>query len=71
MRYLRENTATRVTVGPFLDVTDGITPEMGYLGKIVRHIPGHRDDPGRTGIDEPAQGWEQPCPLMAGLIQVL
>ena len=28
MRYLKENTATRVTVGPFLDVTDGITPEI-------------------------------------------
>lgn len=27
MRYLRNNTATRVTVGPFLDKTDGITPE--------------------------------------------
>lgn len=28
MRYLRENTACRVTVGPFLDKTDGITPEV-------------------------------------------
>jgi len=28
MRYLKENTATRVTVGPFLDKTDGITPEI-------------------------------------------
>ena len=27
-RYLRTNTATRVTVGPFLDKTDGITPEV-------------------------------------------
>lgn len=27
-RFLRENTATRITVGPFLDVTDGITPEL-------------------------------------------
>lgn len=27
MRFLRTNTATRVTVGPFLDKTDGITPE--------------------------------------------
>ena len=26
MRYLRTNTATRITVGPFVDVTDGITP---------------------------------------------
>ena len=26
MRYLRTATATRVTVGPFVDVTDGITP---------------------------------------------
>lgn len=28
MRFLRQNTATRVTVGPFLDKTDGITPEV-------------------------------------------
>jgi len=28
MRYLRTNTDTRVTVGPFLDKTDGITPEV-------------------------------------------
>lgn len=27
MRFLKTNTATRVTVGPFLDRTDGITPE--------------------------------------------
>lgn len=27
MRFLRTNTATRVTVGPFFDQTDGITPE--------------------------------------------
>ena len=29
MRYLRQNTAVRLTVGPFLDKTDGITPETG------------------------------------------
>src|SRR5689334_5892639 len=29
MRYLKTNTATRVSVGPFLDKTDGITPETG------------------------------------------
>jgi len=28
MRYLKENTATRITIGPFYDVTDGITPEI-------------------------------------------
>lgn len=28
MRYLRTNTATRVTVGPFFDKTDGITSEV-------------------------------------------
>jgi hypothetical protein len=27
MRYLRTNTACRITVGPFFDKTDGITPE--------------------------------------------
>lgn len=29
MRYLRYNTAVQVTVGPFLDKTDGITLETG------------------------------------------
>lgn len=28
MKFLRTNTATRITVGPFLDKTDGITPEV-------------------------------------------
>ena len=28
MRYLRTNTATRVTCGPFFDKTDGVTPEV-------------------------------------------
>lgn len=27
MRFLKSNTATRVTVGPFFDKTDGVTPE--------------------------------------------
>lgn len=27
MRFLKQNTATRVTVGPFMDKTDGVTPE--------------------------------------------
>lgn len=27
MQFLRTNTATRITVGPFLDKTDGVTPE--------------------------------------------
>jgi hypothetical protein len=29
MQWLRTNTATRITVGPFLDKTDGVTPETG------------------------------------------
>lgn len=29
MRFLRTNTAVRVTVGPFFDKTDGVTPETG------------------------------------------
>src|SRR3989304_4977613 len=28
MRYLRNNTATRITVGPFLDKTTGVDPEV-------------------------------------------
>lgn len=29
MRFLRTNTAVRLTIGPFLDKTDGITPKTG------------------------------------------
>jgi hypothetical protein len=29
MRYLKTNTATTIVVGPFLDATDGVTPETG------------------------------------------
>lgn len=29
MRFLKTNTATRITVGPFFDKTDGVTPETG------------------------------------------
>jgi len=29
MQFLRTNTATRITVGPFLDKADGVTPETG------------------------------------------
>lgn len=29
MRYLRANTATKITVGPFVDGVDGVTPETG------------------------------------------
>jgi len=29
MRFLRQNTAVRITVGPFFDKTDGVTPEVG------------------------------------------
>lgn len=29
MRFLRTNTACRITVGPFFDKTDGVTPETG------------------------------------------
>ena len=28
MRFLKTNTATRITIGPFLDKSDGITPEV-------------------------------------------
>lgn len=28
MQFLRTNTATRVTIGPFYDITDGVTPEL-------------------------------------------
>jgi hypothetical protein len=45
MRYLKENTATLVTVGPFYDVTDGITPEVA-LGVTGIHITTVVDDAG-------------------------
>ena len=36
MRYLKQNTATRITVGPFLDKTDGITPEVALTVTACR-----------------------------------
>ena len=37
MRFLRQNTATRVTVGPFLDVTDAKTAELA-ISAAATHI---------------------------------
>ena len=45
MRYLKQNTATRVTVGPFLDKTDGITPETA-LTATNEHLTLMVDDGG-------------------------
>jgi hypothetical protein len=45
MRFLKTNTATRVTVGPFLDKTDGITPETA-LTATNEHITLMVDDGG-------------------------
>ncbi len=44
-RYLRTNTATRVTVGPFLDKGDGITPEVA-LTATNEHLTLMVDDAG-------------------------
>jgi len=45
MRYLKTNTATRVTIGPFLDKTDGITPEVA-LAVTYCHLTFMVDDNG-------------------------
>lgn len=45
MRVLRENTATRVTVGPFIDVGDGFTPELA-LTATNEHLTLIVDDAG-------------------------
>ena len=45
MRYLKQNTATRVTVGPFLDVTDAKTPEVA-LTATNEHVTFVVDDGG-------------------------
>jgi hypothetical protein len=45
MNYLRTNTATRITVGPFLDKTDGITPEVA-LTATNEHLTLIIDDGG-------------------------
>jgi hypothetical protein len=45
MRFLRQNTATRITVGPFLDKTDGITPEVA-LTATNEHLTFTVDDAG-------------------------
>jgi hypothetical protein len=44
-RYLKQNTATRVTVGPFIDKTDGFTPEVA-LTATNEHITFVVDDGG-------------------------
>jgi hypothetical protein len=45
MRFLKQNTATRVTVGPFLDVTDAKTPEVA-LTATNEHVTFVVDDAG-------------------------
>lgn len=45
MRFLKTNTATRVTIGPFLDKTDGITPEVA-LTATNEHLTLVVDDGG-------------------------
>lgn len=45
MRFLRQNTTTRVTVGPFLDKTDAFTPEVA-LTATNEHITFVVDDAG-------------------------
>lgn len=45
MRYLRQNTNQRVTVGPFLDVTDAKTPEVA-LTATNEHLTFVVDDAG-------------------------
>lgn len=46
MRYLRAGTAVRVTVGPFLDKTDGVTPETGLTITNERITLTHDTDDG-------------------------
>ena len=50
MRFLRQNTAVRITVGPFLDKTDGITPETG-LTATNEHITLMVDDDDGTACN--------------------
>jgi len=45
MRYLKENTATLITVGPFYDVTDGITPDIALTVTGI-HLTSVVDDAG-------------------------
>ena len=45
MRYLRENTATKVTVGPFVDVGNGYSPELA-LTATNEHLTLVVDDAG-------------------------
>ena len=50
MRFLRQNTAVRITVGPFLDKTDGITPEVA-LTATNEHITLMVDDDDGTACN--------------------
>lgn len=36
MRFLRTNTAVRVTIGPFFDKTDGVTPEVALTVTAIK-----------------------------------
>lgn len=50
MQYLRKNTAVRICVGPFLDVTDGFTPELS-LTTTNCHITMILDDDDGTAAN--------------------
>lgn len=50
MRYLRQNTAVRISVGPFLDKADGITPKTG-LTATNEHITMIKDDDDNTACN--------------------
>ncbi len=50
MRYLRKNTAVRITVGPFFDKTDGITPEVA-LTATNEHLTLTVDDDDNTAVN--------------------
>ena len=53
MKYLRTNTAVRVAVGPFLDYSDGVTPETGITVTNTTCEMFTEDDDG-TGVNRTA-----------------
>jgi hypothetical protein len=49
MRYLRTNTAVNVTIGPFLDYADGLTPKDTLTVTGITGVLAYDDDDGTVG----------------------
>lgn len=74
MRYLRQATATPIVIGPFLDKTDGVTPETGLAIAIAAGMrlfdeanPGGPTIPGAACTHQGGGFYSLTLPAIAGL----